>query len=125
MPADLLTRCHNETCLPDTMLLQDSWVIHECLGGVSNVALAVFDGHGQEGERVSRFVAATLPGLLAKSSAFKARAAFALAVHHAAVLSIITICCAVLLLHPRLMSSCVSLPRQHLLFLYGSFCKSV
>lgn len=54
-------------------LLQDSWVVHECLGGSSNIALAVFDGHGQEGERVSRYVAATLPGMLAKSSAFKVR----------------------------------------------------
>jgi hypothetical protein len=51
--------------------LQDSWVVHECLGGASNIALAVFDGHGQEGERVSRYVAAVLPGMLAKSSAFK------------------------------------------------------
>ena len=97
MPADLLTRCHNEICLPDRMLLQDSWVIHECLGGVSNVALAVFDGHGQEGERVSRFVAATLPGLLAKSSAFKARTASAAVVGCAAAMSIRTICCALLM----------------------------
>ena len=46
-------------------------MIHEGLGGANNVALAVFDGHGQEGEKVSRYLASTLPGMLAKSAAFK------------------------------------------------------
>lgn len=52
-------------------LLQDAWVIHEGLGGQNNMLLAVFDGHGQEGDKVSRHVAATLPGLMANSSALR------------------------------------------------------
>ncbi len=46
-------------------------MIHEGLGGQNNLLLAVFDGHGQEGDKVSRHVAATLPGLMANSSAFR------------------------------------------------------
>lgn len=53
--------------------VQDAWVIHEGLGGQNNLMLAVFDGHGQEGDKVSRQVAATLPGLMANSSAFRVR----------------------------------------------------
>ncbi len=52
--------------------VQDSWVIHEGLGGSSNVVMAVFDGHGQEGEKVSQYLSTTLPTMLANSPNFKA-----------------------------------------------------
>lgn len=46
-------------------------MIHEGLGGQNNLMLAVFDGHGQEGDKVSLHVAEVLPSLMANSSAFR------------------------------------------------------
>jgi serine/threonine protein phosphatase PrpC len=34
--------------------------------------MAVFDGHGQEGEKVSQYLSTTLPTMLANSPNFKA-----------------------------------------------------
>eukprot|EP00884_Botryococcus_braunii_P021116 jgi/Botrbrau1/7689/Bobra.0159s0127.1 len=39
---------------------QDAWAVHSGLGGWPNLFLGVFDGHGQDGARVARFVASTL-----------------------------------------------------------------
>ena len=50
---------------------QDTWVIHEGLGGGSNALFAVFDGHGVEGEKCSRHVAGQLPSMLAHCAKYK------------------------------------------------------
>ena len=53
---------------------QDSWCAASRLGGTPTLMLGVFDGHGHQGDSVSRNVATALPKLLSATALLPAGA---------------------------------------------------
>ena len=53
--------------------LQDAYVVREYLGGKNICFFGVFDGHGQDGAKVSNQLVSNLPFYLTKSKSFEVR----------------------------------------------------
>ena len=53
--------------------MQDAYVVREYLGGKNICFFGVFDGHGQDGAKVSNQLVANLPFYLTKSKSFEVR----------------------------------------------------
>lgn len=52
-------------------VLQDAYVVREYLGGKNVCFFGVFDGHGQDGAKVSNQLVTTLPYFLTKDKQFE------------------------------------------------------